>query len=236
MAAAADAHAPQAYSYAINAQSTGCGGGGTICDTNWGCSNSCSAICCGPNSCGTYSCGTLPAVPGAVEGAALWAAGWCQGVPLSTSGSWLQGVVRSAPGAPAPATPLRTCPKTLWHMPDGITLLATPKNGNNYYLLFEQPSSGHCHATPCVSSYLWSPSHDFLAFTKSSRHYISPRSEGTYATSSSSSCLHSWCIPHNLRFVTKSPVWRLSSRIRQAISYSSDHSRTLKIFIAEMEF
>ena len=41
------------------------------------------------------------------------------------------------------------------------------------------------------------PSHDFLASTKSSRCYFPPRSEGTNATSSSSSCLHSWCIPHN---------------------------------------
>ena len=54
--------------------------------------------------------------------------------------------------------------------------------------------------------------------------------------SSSDSYLHSWCMPHNLRFVTKSPVWRLSSRILQAFSYSSDHPKTLKIFIAEMEF
>ena len=92
------------------------------------------------------------------------------------------------------------------------------------------------HATPCASSFLCSPSHDFLASTKSTRCYFSPRSKGTNASSSSSSCLHSWCIPHNFCFVTKSPVWRLSSRILQALSYSSDHPKTLKIFIAEMEF
>ena len=56
------------------------------------------------------------------------------------------------------------------------------------------------------------------------------RSEGTNASSCSSSYLHSWCIPHNLLSVAKSPVWRLSSRILQAISYSSDHPKTLKIF------
>ena len=39
----------------------------------------------------------------------------------------------------------------LWHMSHGITLLATPKNGHNYYLLFEQPSSRHSHATSCLS-------------------------------------------------------------------------------------
>ena len=55
------------------------------------------------------------------------------------------------------------------------------------------------------------------------------RSEGTNA-SSSSSHLYSWCIPHNLLSVTKSPVWRLSSRILQAISYSSDLPKALKIF------
>ena len=125
---------------------------------------------------------------------------------------------------------------TLWHMPHGITLLATLKNGNNYYLLFEQPSSCRFHATSCVSSYLCSPSHELFASTKSTRCYFSKRSEGTNPSSSSSYCLHSWCIPHNLRFVTKLPVWRLSSRILQAFSYSSDHPRTLKIFIAEMEF
>ena len=36
--------------------------------------------------------------------------------------------------------------------------------------------------------------------------YFSPRLEGTNATSNSSSWLHSWCIPHNLRFVTKSHI------------------------------
>ena len=40
----------------------------------------------------------------------------------------------------------------VWHMPHGITLLATPKNGNNYYLLFKQPSSRRFHSTFCVSS------------------------------------------------------------------------------------
>ena len=44
------------------------------------------------------------------------------------------------------------------------------------------------------------------ANTSSRVLYFSPRSEGTNATSSFSSCLHSGCIPHNLRLVTKSPV------------------------------
>ena len=48
----------------------------------------------------------------------------------------------------------------------GVVLHTSPKNNNSCYLLFEQPSSGHFHATPCVSSYLCSPSHDFLASTK----------------------------------------------------------------------
>ena len=121
-------------------------------------------------------------------------------------------------------------------MPHGVTLLATPRNNDNCCLLFEQLSSGHFHATPCVSSNLYSSSHDLLASTKSTHRHFSPRPEGTDASSSSSSCLHSWCIPHNLCFVTKSPVWILWSRILQAFSYSSDHPRTLKIFIAEMEF
>ena len=105
----------------------------------------------------------------------------------------------------------------MWHMPHGITLLATPKNNVNFCLLFEQPSSGHFHATPCVSSYLCTHSHDLLASTKSTHCYFSPRSEGTNASSSSSSCLHSWWFLHNLLFVTTSPVWRLSSRIPQAL-------------------
>ena len=107
-------------------------------------------------------------------------------------------------------------------MPHGIVLLTSPKNNNSCYLLFEQPSSGHFHAT-CASSYLCSPSRNLLASTKSTHCHLSPRSEETNASSSSSSCLHSWCSPHNLGFVTKSPVCRLSSRIPQALSYSSDH-------------
>ena len=55
----------------------------------------------------------------------------------------------------------------MWHMPHGIILLTSPRNNNSCYLLFEQPYSGHFHITPCVSSYLWVPSHDLLAFTKS---------------------------------------------------------------------
>ena len=67
----------------------------------------------------------------------------------------------------------------VWHMPHGVTLLATPRNNDNCCLIFEQPSSGHFHTTPCVSSYLCSPSHDLLASTKSTHCYFSPRSEGT---------------------------------------------------------
>ena len=113
----------------------------------------------------------------------------------------------------------------LWHIPHGIILLASPRNNNSCYLLFEKPPSGYFHATLCVSSYLWLPSHDLLAFTKSTHCHFSLRSEETNGFSSSSSYLHSWCIPHNLLSVTKSP-----SRILQAISYSSDHPKALKIF------
>ena len=102
-------------------------------------------------------------------------------------------------------------------MPHGIVLLATLNNNDNCYLLFEQPSSGHFHATPCVSSYFWFPSHDLLALSKSTHCHFSPKLEGTNASSSSSSYLHSLCSPHNLCFVTKSPVGRLSSRIPQAL-------------------
>ena len=115
-------------------------------------------------------------------------------------------------------------------MPHGIVLLTSPRNNNSCYLLFEQPSSGHFHATPFVSSYLWFPSYDLSAFTKSTHCRFSPKIRRNYAPSSSSSYLHSWCIPHNLLSVTKSPVWRLSSRILQAISHSSDHPKALKIF------
>ena len=90
-----------------------------------------------------------------------------------------------------------------------IVLLTTLKNNDNCYLLFEQPSSGHFHATSCVSSYLWFPSHDLLARTKSTHCHFSARLEGTNASYSSSSYLHSWCAPQNLCFVTKSPVCRL---------------------------
>ena len=79
----------------------------------------------------------------------------------------------------------------LWHMPHGIILLTSPRNNNSCYLLFQQLSSGHFHATPCILSYLWFPSHDLLAFTKSTHCHFFPRSEGTNAYSSSSSYLHS---------------------------------------------
>ena len=105
-------------------------------------------------------------------------------------------------------------------MPHDIVLLATLKNNDNCYLLFEQPSSGYFHTTPFVSSYLWFPSHDLLALTKSTHGHFSPRLEGTNASSSSSSYLRSWCSPHNLCFVTKSPVCRLSSQIPQALILS----------------
>ena len=52
-------------------------------------------------------------------------------------------------------------------MPHCIALLATPKNGNNYYLLFEQPSSRRFHATSCVSSSLCSSSQNFCSSSKS---------------------------------------------------------------------
>ena len=115
-------------------------------------------------------------------------------------------------------------------MPHGVTLLATPRNNDNCCLLFEQPSSGYFHATPWVSSYLCSLFDELLTSTTSTYCCFSPRSEGTNASSSSSSCLHSWYIPHNLHFVTKSLVWRLSSRILQALSYSSDHPKNSEDF------
>ena len=58
--------------------------------------------------------------------------------------------------------------RLLWHTLHGITLIATPKNGNNYHLLFAQPSSCRSHATSCVSSSLCS-SRNFYASTKSTR-------------------------------------------------------------------
>ena len=70
------------------------------------------------------------------------------------------------------------CDIALWHMPHGIIFLTSLKSNNNCYLLFEQPSSCHFHATPCVSSYLSSPSHDRFASTKSTHCHFSPRSEG----------------------------------------------------------
>ena len=58
----------------------------------------------------------------------------------------------------------------------------------------------------------------------------SPTRQQTHDSSSTSYYLHLWCIPHNLCFVTKSPVWRLSSRILQAFSYSSDHPKNSEDF------
>ena len=60
------------------------------------------------------------------------------------------------PQPPGSTTHVRV--RLVWHMPHGIALLATPKNGNSYYLLFEQPSSRHFHAISCVSSSLCSSS------------------------------------------------------------------------------
>ena len=65
------------------------------------------------------------------------------------------------------------CFDGLWHMPHGIILLTSPRN-NSCYLLFEQPFSGHFHTAPCISSYLWFPSHDLLAFSKSPHYHFSP--------------------------------------------------------------
>ena len=79
----------------------------------------------------------------------------------------------------------------VWHMPHGIILLTSPRNKDSCYLLFELLFSSHFHATPCISSYLWFPPHDLLAFTKSTHCPFSPRSEGTNACSSSSSYIHS---------------------------------------------
>ena len=64
----------------------------------------------------------------------------------------------------------------LWYMPHGIIFITSPKNNNSCYLLFEQPSSGHFYTTPCISSYLCFPSHDFLASTKSTHCHFSPKS------------------------------------------------------------
>ena len=43
----------------------------------------------------------------------------------------------------------------VWHITHGIILQTSLKN-NSCYLLFEQPSSGHFHTTPCISSYFCS--------------------------------------------------------------------------------
>ena len=57
----------------------------------------------------------------------------------------------------------------VWHMPHCIFLLATPRNGNIYCLLSEQPSSHDFHATSCALL----PFSNFCASTKSTR-CISP--------------------------------------------------------------
>ena len=55
----------------------------------------------------------------------------------------------------------------LWHMPHSIVLLATLKNNDNCYLLFEQPYSHYSHATSCASLSLASSSHNLHTVTKS---------------------------------------------------------------------
>ena len=55
---------------------------------------------------------------------------------------------------------------TLWNMPHGIILLISLMN-NNCYLLFEQPSSHHSHATSRASLSLASSSHNLHTLTKS---------------------------------------------------------------------
>ena len=121
----------------------------------------------------------------------------------------------------------------VWQLPHDITLLTSHRNNDCCYLLFEQPFSGHLHATPCASSYLWFPSHYILALTKSTHCHFSSRLKGTNASSSSSSYLHSWCSPHDSRLVTKWPVWNSHHECLK-LSYSSFW--TLKFFIAEMEY
>ena len=92
----------------------------------------------------------------------------------------------------------KTVVHATWHRPS-----CHSQEQRNCYLLFEQPSSGHVHTTPCVSSYLWFASHDLLAFTKSTHCHFSHRSEGTNASSSASSYHRSSSPSHDFLSVTK---------------------------------
>ena len=55
----------------------------------------------------------------------------------------------------------------MWHIKHGTILHTSLKNNNNCYLLLEQPSSHHSHATSCASLSVASSSHNFHTLTKS---------------------------------------------------------------------
>ena len=115
-------------------------------------------------------------------------------------------------------------------MPHGVILLTSPRSNNSCYLLFEQPSSGHFHATPCVSSYLWFPSHDLLLIIRSNLPYLSPSKPGMnfylisqmtfpHLTSNSMLCDNTYLCPRTL-FSSPISSWLGSPQPREATQLS----------------
>ena len=75
------------------------------------------------------------------------------------------------------------------------------------------------------------------ANTSSRVLYLSPRPEGTNASSGTSSYLHSWCTSHDLRNVTKSLCWELSSRTNSMFSHAHHFIlRSWRILLQKLTF
>ena len=113
--------------------------------------------------------------------------------------------------------------KSCQHPLKGALLLA---NSTTDLRLFWSSSYRHCWRLPDNWCTLTMTLHHDIATVNSEFifSYLTDQSEsmfrirpanqrknpGNHASSSSSSDLHSWCTSHNLRLVTKSPVWKLS--------------------------
>ena len=121
-------------------------------------------------------------------------------------------------------------------MPHGVILLTSPKNNNS-----DICSSSNLLVATFMQHLASRPTSALLLTTSSP--LPSPLTVTSHPNQKGLTpllallLLHSWCFPHNLHFVTKSPVCRLSSRMPQALSYLSDHPRkTLKFLLQKWSF
>ena len=99
---------------------------------------------------------------------------------------------------------------TIWQNQPFLTLQATRKSSTSFYARFDFwlgiTLTQLAHVTKGVN-------------TSSRVLYLSPRPEGTNA-SSGTSYLHSWCTSHDLPSFTKSLCWELSSWTNSMFSHA----------------